>query len=148
MFPQFPSLWCVNSLNPLMASSKLQDNIMKKLTDIVNLLGFTRSKSYYSLFTKCTCSQFLVLLYVDDILIVGPTLILLHNLRNNTDFSYSLVSCHWNCLFYFWYLHFSKKIHTLVTIKYMFSCFQTCLYSYGSHINLTSFEDSPLADAS
>lgn len=90
MFPQFPSLWCVNSLNPLMASSRLQDNIMKKLTEIANLLGFTRSKSYYRLFLSVHVLNFLSFFMLMTFWLLDLILILLHNLRNNTDFSYSL----------------------------------------------------------
>ena len=60
------------------ASRQWYSNFSKSLSHF----GFTQSKSYYSLFTKGSGDSFVALLvYVDDIRIIGPSLHVINSLK-------------------------------------------------------------------
>ncbi|XP_060972345.1 uncharacterized mitochondrial protein AtMg00810-like [Cannabis sativa] len=63
----------------------------KKLTDALILEGFTQSQADYTLFTKGSNSTFIALLvYVDDIIITGPNITLLHQLHASLHAQFKL----------------------------------------------------------
>ncbi|XP_030487291.2 uncharacterized mitochondrial protein AtMg00810-like [Cannabis sativa] len=63
----------------------------KKLSDALLTIGFSQSQANYTLFTRGFNDQFVALLvYVDDIIITGPNIHLLHQLQESLNAQFQL----------------------------------------------------------
>ena len=84
---------------------------------------FSQSKSDYSLFTKGSGSSFVALLvYVDDIIITGPTLSVLNSLKQFLHSQFKLKDLV-SLKFFFW----AWKLHVLLLDQ----CFLNAIMSYN-----------------
>lgn len=144
----------IKSLYGLKQTSR-QRNV--KLTEILSLLGFTQSKADYSLFTKGIGPQFIALLvYVDDILIAGPNINLIAQFKKDLSSHFKLRDL--GLLKYFLGIEIagstdgiciSQRKYTLQLLENtgLLACKPVSI-PMDPRINLTSYEASPLADAS
>lgn len=128
-----------------------------KLTEILSILGFVQSKAYYSLFTKGTGNNFIALLvYVDDILIAGPHIELITQFKKDLSSYFKFRDL--GILKYFLGIEIarstdgifiSQRKYTLQLLENtgLLAC-KHALIPMDPHTTLTSYEESPLADAS